>query len=470
MSQQDWLLMHRVGNGDEEAVAELYDRFGPLVYKVSRQLLPNQAEADDAVQEVFVRLWKTADRYNPHRAKLVTWVMLITRRHLIDRLRRSAVRPDTVAFDGDHAAEGKHTKPDGLSQEDERNEKLLQRIADLPELQRVVIERAYLKGYCASVRRQTRRFDEEDNDQRPYQKNQRDLPGLWGPRGNGSETMTSSEPMSREELLAMAALDAYGLLDHYEAELYTRSFHHASAGVQDEVRSLQAEISGDASTLPEEMPPPQLRQKVLEAVARAIEQEDARLVIAKIGGRRDDREMPKPQRTSLLASWFGSSSQFWRAAAFALMGAVIAMAYHWNETKNHANKTAILAIEMVSTDEIDKLQRHLNMPSLSGVMVSPDSDRVKLDSMTTQGTEKGTILIDESQAMCFLLFDRLPPVNGMYELSVTDKDGKTHSIQTFAGSVGLSAITFSVAGLGLDAATWTVSGPGGHAVLQSQSA
>ena len=66
---------------------------------------------------------------------------------LIDRLRRSAVRPDTVAFEGDHAAEGKHTKPDGLSQEDERNEKLLQRIADLPELQRVVIERAYLKGY-----------------------------------------------------------------------------------------------------------------------------------------------------------------------------------------------------------------------------------------------------------------------------------------------------------------------------------
>jgi RNA polymerase sigma-70 factor (ECF subfamily) len=147
MSQQDWLLMHRVGTGDEDAVAELYDRFGPLVYKVARQLLPNQAEADDAVQEVFVRLWKTADRYNPHRAKLVTWVMLITRRHLIDRLRRNAVRPDTVAFEGDHAADGKHVKPDGLSQEDERNQKLLQRIADLPELQRVVIERAYLKGY-----------------------------------------------------------------------------------------------------------------------------------------------------------------------------------------------------------------------------------------------------------------------------------------------------------------------------------
>jgi RNA polymerase sigma-70 factor (ECF subfamily) len=144
--QQDWMLMHRVAAGDEGAVAELYDRFGPLVYKVARQLLPTRAETDDAVQEVFVRLWKTADRYDPRRARLVTWVMLITRRHLIDRLRRSAVRPDTVAFEGDRC--GSDTEqPEQMPQDDERNLGLRRRIADLPELQRVVIERAYLKGF-----------------------------------------------------------------------------------------------------------------------------------------------------------------------------------------------------------------------------------------------------------------------------------------------------------------------------------
>jgi RNA polymerase sigma-70 factor (ECF subfamily) len=146
MSEQDWVLMHRVAAGDEGAVAELYDRFGPLVYKVARQLLPTRAETDDAVQEVFVRLWKTADRYDPRRARLVTWVMLITRRHLIDRLRRSAARPDTVSFDGDRSNPAQEA-PDADSQGDERNRRLRQRIADLPELQRVVIERAYLKGY-----------------------------------------------------------------------------------------------------------------------------------------------------------------------------------------------------------------------------------------------------------------------------------------------------------------------------------
>jgi RNA polymerase sigma-70 factor (ECF subfamily) len=147
MGQDDWLLMHRVADGDEDAVAELYDRFGSLVYKVARQLLPTRAEAEDAVQEVFIRLWQTADRYDPRRAKLVTWVMLIARRHLIDRLRRNAVRGTPGTLQPDGPGTGDERRPEQKPQEDERNLSLLQRIAELPELQRVVIERAYLQGY-----------------------------------------------------------------------------------------------------------------------------------------------------------------------------------------------------------------------------------------------------------------------------------------------------------------------------------
>ncbi len=143
----DWMLMHRVAAGEEDAVAELYDRFGSLVYKVARQLLPTRAEAEDSVQEVFVRLWQTADRYDPRRAKLVTWVMLIARRHLIDRLRRNAVRGTPVAFQPDAVGPGPQHTPEERPQEAERNRALFQRIAELPELQRIVIERAYLQGY-----------------------------------------------------------------------------------------------------------------------------------------------------------------------------------------------------------------------------------------------------------------------------------------------------------------------------------
>ncbi len=150
MSQQDddWALMHRVASGDERAVAELYDRFGSLVFKVARQFLSSQAEAEDAVQEVFIRLWQTADRYDPRRAKLVTWVMLIARRHLIDRIRRSAVRPTESAIDNvDTSAASTREMPDRQPQEDERAARLRQKISELPELQRMVIERAYLQGF-----------------------------------------------------------------------------------------------------------------------------------------------------------------------------------------------------------------------------------------------------------------------------------------------------------------------------------
>ena len=148
MSQQDWILMHRVAVGDEEAVGELYDRFGPLVYKVAWQFHPSQAEAEDAVQEIFIRLWQTADRFDPRRAKLVTWVMLIARRHLIDRLRRSSVRPTTMTLEVDSAGpEAAAQRPERKPREEEFSKRLLKRIEELPELQRTVIERAYLQGY-----------------------------------------------------------------------------------------------------------------------------------------------------------------------------------------------------------------------------------------------------------------------------------------------------------------------------------
>ena len=149
MSQQDWMLMHRVAAGDEEAIAILYDRFSPLVYRVAWQFNPSRAEAEDAVQEVFIRLWQTADRYDPRRAKLVTWVMLIARRHLIDRLRRQAVRPGTMTLEGDGPGEhASHEEAPGeQTRRDEAMAQLMQRIAELPDLQREVIERAYLQGY-----------------------------------------------------------------------------------------------------------------------------------------------------------------------------------------------------------------------------------------------------------------------------------------------------------------------------------
>jgi RNA polymerase sigma-70 factor (ECF subfamily) len=144
----DLELMRRVAANDPEAVSMLYDRFGSLVYRLAYQVMPTRADAEDAVQEVFVRLWRTADRYDPKRAALVTWVMLISRRHLVDRLRRARARVKASALDEKHGqtVAASSGQPELGMHRDERFAVLMERIAKLPELQRTVVTRAYLGG------------------------------------------------------------------------------------------------------------------------------------------------------------------------------------------------------------------------------------------------------------------------------------------------------------------------------------
>lgn len=145
----DLELMRAVASGDPAAVARLYDRFGSLVYRMAYQALPKKEDADDAVQEVFVRLWRTAARYDPQRAALVTWVMLISRRYLVDRLRRAKAGLKVSALDEQQSTPtepGEALVPGASSDQRERFALLMQRIDRLPELQRTVVTRAYLNG------------------------------------------------------------------------------------------------------------------------------------------------------------------------------------------------------------------------------------------------------------------------------------------------------------------------------------
>lgn len=147
-NHEDWVLMQAIAEGDESAIDRLYERFGTFVFRSVRQSLSGHAEAEDAVQEIFVRLWRTAERYDPSRAKLVTWVMLISKRHAIDRLRRKQVRPNNLSLEGDPTDRRGGSTPGVLSEErDERRQILLDRIQELPALQQEVLTRAYLQGF-----------------------------------------------------------------------------------------------------------------------------------------------------------------------------------------------------------------------------------------------------------------------------------------------------------------------------------
>jgi len=145
--QIDSDLMRRVSRNEEPAILDLYDRFGSLVFRMAFQALPGRAEAEDAVQEIFVRLWRTAEKYDHERSALVTWVMLISRRYLVDKLRRNKARIRPTSLDQPHipvipADEEESPK----LEQSEKLAGLMQRISGLPVLQQTVIKGAYLRG------------------------------------------------------------------------------------------------------------------------------------------------------------------------------------------------------------------------------------------------------------------------------------------------------------------------------------
>lgn len=92
-------ILQRVADGDAEAVRECVDQYTDLVWSIARRLLGGGArvEAEDAVQDVFIDLWKSAGRFDPSVASEAAFVVMVARRRMIDRLRRRARRADEVS-------------------------------------------------------------------------------------------------------------------------------------------------------------------------------------------------------------------------------------------------------------------------------------------------------------------------------------------------------------------------------------
>jgi RNA polymerase sigma factor (sigma-70 family) len=87
-------ILERVARGDPGAPSECIDRFSGLVWSLARRLCASASDAEDAVQEIFIDVWKSAARFDPAIASETTFVAMIARRRLIDRGRRRMRRPE----------------------------------------------------------------------------------------------------------------------------------------------------------------------------------------------------------------------------------------------------------------------------------------------------------------------------------------------------------------------------------------
>ena len=99
MSTVESSLLARASHGDAAAVRECLSRFGPIVWGLARRMSPTRADAEDAVQEIFLDLWEHGGRHDPLRGTEEAFVAVVARRRLIDRRRKVQRRPVTDSFD-----------------------------------------------------------------------------------------------------------------------------------------------------------------------------------------------------------------------------------------------------------------------------------------------------------------------------------------------------------------------------------
>ncbi|HEX8736218.1 MAG TPA: RNA polymerase sigma factor [Pyrinomonadaceae bacterium] len=86
-------ILQRIAAKDKTAAQECLNAYGGLVWSLARRMCRNMDDAEDAVQEIFIDIWKNAERFDETQASETTFVAMIARRRLIDRLRKSQRQP-----------------------------------------------------------------------------------------------------------------------------------------------------------------------------------------------------------------------------------------------------------------------------------------------------------------------------------------------------------------------------------------
>ena len=135
------MLLDRIRGGDRDAMAELFDRYSPMLYSVALRILREPSQAEDVVQEILLGIWRKPAMFEQGRGSLGSWLLVVARNRAIDSLRRR--RPSEPVEDVVLASRT------DLASEAERNiaiEKVRKAMAVLPQEQRDSVELAYFEG------------------------------------------------------------------------------------------------------------------------------------------------------------------------------------------------------------------------------------------------------------------------------------------------------------------------------------
>jgi len=147
----DLVVLKRIAARDDAAVAEFYDRHSRLAFAIIRRILQSPSDAEEVLQETFVRVWSRAESYDPRLGSPAAWVVRIARNRAIDRVRARQVRADVNAPvpTADQAARPEtqtHETPETMMENAYTAIAVRGAVAELPAPQRTLIEAAFFEG------------------------------------------------------------------------------------------------------------------------------------------------------------------------------------------------------------------------------------------------------------------------------------------------------------------------------------
>ena len=129
--------MARIAAGEREALRQLYQATSAKLFGVCLRILSDREESEDVLQDVYVTIWRRADRFDGARASVMTWVSTIARNRAIDRLRARGPMAYAEQVDDMEIADGQDSAETLLSAADDRN-RLQHCLGELDELPRVL--------------------------------------------------------------------------------------------------------------------------------------------------------------------------------------------------------------------------------------------------------------------------------------------------------------------------------------------
>jgi RNA polymerase sigma-70 factor, ECF subfamily len=138
-------LLRGVARIEPAPFEALYERHGAVAFALAQRMLGSEAQAEDAVQEAFINLWRGAARYDPARGSVRSWLLWMVRTRSIDLLRSRAVHERRrIGLEADLAAR-EQTEAEYLRREQATAVRIA--LAALPPEQRHVLELAYYGGW-----------------------------------------------------------------------------------------------------------------------------------------------------------------------------------------------------------------------------------------------------------------------------------------------------------------------------------